>query len=602
MPIFASMKRSCWIGLLFLLAMAACNTPTREAKRMVRRAQLLADTLPDSTVRLIDSVLHMPVSFSERERMDMALLQAEALLGDRGQDISPVMDDDFFDDHATLSTSPELERAADYYAKKKQFDKAARAALYSGFVQQHYDEKETAMRSFKEAEHYGIMAGDSLTMARAEYKMGKMLLNNGMYDETLLMAESANKNFGTHYYEKAMVYNLMAVRHLVLGEYENAELCLHQSLIYAKQSHSDIMERKVLNNYAVLYQRQREYDSAIKCLRIIANKSNHGHSELLLYSNLGDAFAEIHEMDSATVYFRRVDSLLPITQARNETKVSAYISLSKFAESQDNDSMALFYRKQYEEWLNKVRDEREQNNIYGIQQKYDYGALQNMMNQRIIRRQRLAIFLSIVVVLVMMAFVISQIRLAKIRKQEAEAKASLFHFMQQNKELQQKSEQQKQNQIFLTQKHKESEQAYEDLLKEKQRQEQAASEYGEKLSLALKKEQSVMLRLHLFLENQGDEELLKKLEKSVFGKQSHLDAMMDNVDQLYPQLREIVKEKDLGLDQNEQLVVIMSYFNISRQDEALLLNKTTDMVDKIRNRSRKKIQSIPEENKLPKIG
>ena len=183
---------------------------------------------------------------------------------------------------------------------------------------------------------------------------------------------------------------------------------------------------------------------------------------------------------------------------------------------------------------------------------------------------------------------VSQIRLAKARKEEAETKANLFHFMQQNKELVQKSEEQKQSQIYLTKKHKESEQAYEDLLKEKEMQEQTVAEYGEKLSYELKKEQSVMLRLHLFLQNQGDDELLKKLEKSVFGKQAHLDAMMETVDRLYPGLREIVKQEDLGLDENEQMDVIMSYFNISRHDEALLLDKTTDMVDKIRNRSRKK--------------
>ena len=110
-----------------------------------------------------------------------------------------------------------------------------------------------------------------------------------------------------------------------------------------------------------------------------------------------------------------------------------------------------------------------------------------------------------------------------------------------------------------------------------------------------------MLRLHLFLQNQGDDELLKKLEKTVFGKQAHLDAMMENVDRLYPQLRETIKQEELGLDENEQLDVIMSYFNISRQDEALLLNKTIDMVDKIRNRSRKKIQSASEGNNLPQI-
>jgi hypothetical protein len=196
------------------------------------------------------------------------------------------------------------------------------------------------------------------------------------------------------------------------------------------------------------------------------------------------------------------------------------------------------------------------------------------------------------------ALAISQIQLAKTRKQEAETKANLFHFMQQNKELTQKSEKQEQVQNYLRQKHKEREQAYEDLLKEKERQEQTTNEYGEKLSLSLKKEQSVKLLLHLFLENQGDEELLKKLEKSVFGKQKHIDAMMETVDVLYPKLREIVKQDNLGLDEIEQMDVIMSYFNISRQDEALLLHKTTDMVDKIRNRSRKKIQSAFSGNKL----
>ena len=46
-----------------LLALSACDSATREARRMVKRAEQLADTLPDSTVHLIDSVLRMPASF-----------------------------------------------------------------------------------------------------------------------------------------------------------------------------------------------------------------------------------------------------------------------------------------------------------------------------------------------------------------------------------------------------------------------------------------------------------------------------------------------------------------------------------------------------------
>ena len=74
---------------------------------------------------------------------------------------------------------------------------------------------------------------------------------------------------------------------------------------------------------------------------------------------------------------------------------------------------------------------------------------------------------------------------------------------------------------------------------------------------------------------------------------------MEAVDQLYPNLREVVSQEELGLDELEQKDVILSYIGVSRHDESLLLHKSTDMVDKIRNRSRKKIKSISTGIKLP---
>jgi tetratricopeptide (TPR) repeat protein len=581
---------------------AACDSTTREARHMVKRAELLADTLPDSTALLIDSVLRMPTSFSERERMDMALLQAEALFGNHGQEISPVMDDNFFDDHATLSTSPELERAAAYYAKKKLYAKAAHTALYSGFVQQHYNEKEAAMRSFKEAEEYGRLAVDSLTVAQAEYRMGKMLFDEGLKEEALTMLQAANLGFNEYFSEKALVLNMIGVCCILLKQYDNAEFNLKESLNNAKKGDSFKAKRNALNNMAVLCRLQKKQTDAIKYLRQTIDSSNTNETEwFVYYLNMAKTYTFAKEMDSTLFYFKMVENLLFNEGIKLETRVSAYGALSQFAEQQGDIQKALQYKDWREDLLSKVLVQRQEQAVFRIQKQYDYESLQNVMNKKLIQRQHVITFFGIVTIIGLAALAISQIRLAKTRKQEAKTKANLFHFMQQNKELTLRSKEQEQKQIYLTQKHKESEQAYEDLLKEKLRQEQTATEYGEKLSYALQKEQSVMLRLHLFLENQGDEELQKKLEKSVFGKQAHLDAMMENVDKLYPQLREIVKQKDLGLDENEQLDVIMSYFNISRQDEALLLDKTTDMVDKIRNRSRKKIQSASEGNKLPKI-
>jgi hypothetical protein len=55
---------------------------------------------------------------------------------------------------------------------------AALAALYNGYAEKDLD-KEAAMTSFKEAERFGEMADDSLTMARAQYQMGSLLYYEG---------------------------------------------------------------------------------------------------------------------------------------------------------------------------------------------------------------------------------------------------------------------------------------------------------------------------------------------------------------------------------------------------------------------------------------
>lgn len=574
-----------------MLALAACDTTTREARRMVRRAEQLADTLPDSTLRLIDSVLHMAANFNERERMDMSLLQAEVLFGDHWQELSPVMDDDFFDDHGNVNTSPELERASAYYAKKKDYAKAAHAALYSGFVQQHYDEKDATMRSFKEAEQYGELAGDSLTIARAEYKMGKMFYDEGMYQEALGLFKMANKRLDNQQLDYTKVLNSMACCYMLCGEYDSAAMCLDQGLAYAYKSNSSKMKHKVLNNYAVLCQLQGKYESSIHFLKQMEVEPDSCRLPLL-YLNLGDTYINYGKPDSAAFYYDQLEDLLPNAKVKDETKVSVYNALSRFAKSQGNESLALYYREKHEKLLLKIMQQRQEQSAYRIQQQYDYESLKNAMSQKMMQRHRIILVLSLVAILGLSAFALSRVKLARTRKEEAEAKANLFHFMQQNKVLAQKNEEQEQKS------HK-NELAYQNMLEKLNEQTNLASQYGEMLTHSLKKEQAVMLRLHLFLENKGDEELLGELEESVFGKQEHWKAILEAVDQLYPQLKEIVSHEELGLDELEQKDVILSYIGVSRHDEALLLHKSTDMVDKIRNRSRKKIKSVSTGIKLP---
>ncbi len=571
---FANMKtRFLIIGILLTLFCAACHTPTHEARRMVVNAKRLADTQPDSTVLIIDSLLRMPVSFSERERMDMALLQADALFSrDVSRNVSTIMDDEFIDTHAHLPIGPELEHAVTYYAKKKHYDKAARAALYSGFVQQHYNEKEAAMRSFKEAEQYGTLVADSLTVAQAQYWMGKMLLNDGMEQEALTMFEVSDKGFGNRFIYRTMTQNIMGTVYMLNGQYEEAETCLKNSLMFAEKANSSKAKQKALNNYAVLHRQRGEFELAIDKLRTMADMSEADESALFMYDlNMGKTYMVAGMMDSVAVYYSRLENSLPDSHSKKETLASAYSALSRFAEKQGDISKALYYREQYEKIVAQIFSQQQEQVIYNIQKRYDYESMQNRMNQKLIHRHHIIIAVSILAMLGLVALALSKIRLAQIRKEEAEAKTRLFHFMQQNKELQQKHE----------------------------TSEKVAMDYVQQLSDALNKEALVMRKLEIYLGNTGDKLCLSALNKAVFGNNDHWEALMKVFDTLYPDVRKNLTIQYPELTEMEQKDFILSYFNVSRDEEALLFNKSVHMVDKWRNGTRKKMQT-KEEKQLEK--
>ena len=582
------MKRLGWIGILVLLALVACHAPTREARRMVKRAELLADTLPDSTVRLIDSVLRMPASLSERQRMDMALLQAEALFADHGQDVSPVMDDDFFDDHDDISTSPELERAADYYANKKQYVKAAHAALYNGFVQQHYNEKEAAMQSFKDAEQYGGLIMDSLTVAQAQYKMGRLLYRDGMVHEAIVLLKAAEIGFKKQYAEKALVENLLGICYCMQGDYANSEICLHQSLLNADNANRNKVKEKTLNNFAVLYRLQGKYDQALDCLRQTINKFD--DSKLFLnYLNMGKVFVASGELDSALYYYKIIEDLLPTADVKNETKVSAYGALSQFAENQNDNTQALKYRKAHENLLFEVMHQRQEQAVFHIQKQYDYESLQNSLNRKIILRHRIILIISILLFIAAFIILILQYRHKQLIKAEAEIKDSLLRFMKQNEELTKQSEAVKKANLDLEQKHQEIEEARQNLAYQVEEYKNAYEASDKKLSKALQKEHQIMQKMAVFLENKKDSALFEALKYSVLGNQEYWNAMLRTFDRQFPGMRKELVLQYPELTETEQKILLLSYVDASREDTALLLGISIFMVDKLRTSVKKKM-------------
>lgn len=476
---------------------------------------------------------------SESQRINSAFEQAKQVYGDGEND--------------TLLFIPELDKASAYYVCKKDFGKAAFSALYQGYAEKDYD-KTLAMDAFKEAERYGELVGDSLTMARAEYQMGRMLYNDYLYDDALMLFDKSCAYFGCHYAEKVKALNGLACCYMLLGAYVRADSSLNLALHYAELSGSVDTRNKVLNNYGVLYSKLGDYDKAIACLRCV--KPSNRQQALLNQFNIGNAFLDFGVLDSVAFYYDNLEKSMSETDVRIETQASIYFQFAKFAKEKGDLGAVVYYNKCHLDVLDRIYKDHVKKSIYRINQQYDFEVLQNALNKKIIIRQRIITGLVLVIGLIVIVLFVLQTHLAKITRQEADLKAKLLDNMQRHLVLEHKNE-----------------------------------EIYEKLLKALTKEQHIMQKLEVYSQNPNDPALLQSLKYTVWGGDGFWNSVINSFDKQFPGMRKAILEDHPDITVKEQKILILSYLDTSREDTALLLHVSIHMVDKLRNSVKKKLNN-----------
>ena len=227
-------------------------------------------------------------------------------------------------------------------------------------------------------------------------------------------------------------------------------------------------------------------------------------------------------------------------------RIQQYVRQLLFALQRFGDfTKALEYQKNDKQYLIKVKDRIEKDGVYRIQQQFDFEKMKNEMNEKVIVRQRIILLMSFVVIFVFVALVMLQRRLAKIHKQEIATKERTLFYVRQYTEL-------------------------------------------------LTKQGKTMQKLAIVIDNKEDKALLENLRATVFGRKDPWDALIEVFDILHPNERERIAHQYANLNDMELKDIILSYFNVSRQDEALLLKTGIHSVDKIRISVKRKKQQISE--------
>ena len=441
---------------------------------------------------------------------------------------------------------------------------AARNALENARIQLDSGNKAEALQLFKEAEHYGLLAHDTLTVAHAKYHIARCLGYYADKEEVVSLLKDAAEGFGNDFSDRSEALRELGDFYQYHGQFDSSAYYLDQALEYAEQSGATEAKRDCLSAFHAMYFNAGDYEKSADYLSQYWQASIADADDDLLmyyYHDMGNIFYESGNLDSADYYYSRLEELVSQTEP-NEDTWFYYGFLSDFAEELGDNETACKYGWLYEEGNNLREIEQQENNLALISHKYDSEVMQNELNRKIIIKQRIIVIVSLVATLVLAALLVSQIRLARRRKREAEINAELFHFKQQNKDL--------------AQKHAEHEQIQQD--------------YADRLSEALMKEQRIMLLLDNYLNSNKKANLLNDLETLVYDDKDHWEAMLEVVDQLYPELVETLQQKYPDLDEDERKSYILSYFKLSRQEEADYLRTTVNMVDKIRGRRRKKME------------
>ena len=439
----------------------------------------------------------------------------------------------------------------------------AHDALENARIQLDSGNKADAMRLFKEAERYGLSANDPLTVAHARLNIAHCLGYYADKEEVVSLLKSAAEGFGEDYADRADALRELGDFYQFHRAYDTAEMVLQQAWAYAEQSGSVETKRTVSSAFHAMYFNAGEYEKSGDYLRRFLQLSMpdvDDRTMMYYYDGMGGIFYEMGNSDSTAYYYGKLEEL--VNQAESDKDIWFYFyTLAHQAKSRGDFEKAFDYYCRYDIGNNHSKIEENRNNLIAMSQKYDKVVMQNELNEKIIVRQRWLIVISSLAAMVLAALLVSQVRLVRKRKKEAEINAELFHFKQQN--------------VALAQRDAEHEQIQKD--------------YADRLSEALDKEQQTMMLLDIYLNNSKKANLLNDLERSVFGDKDHWKAMLAVVEEKYPSLWETLGQKFPDLDEDEKKSFILSHFKVSRQEEADYLGTTVNMVDKLRGRVRKKM-------------
>ena len=558
----------------------------REAIRQLGCAQAIMETAPDSALVFLDSIRSHPGVLDKRHRMEYetAMVQAK------------------YKCYKDISEDTAVFEARRYFVKTKDYGQQALAALYSGCVYEERGEYEMSMEAYKEAMKPATAMGDSLIMARIQQCIGSLLYSQGLYEEALESYKKAAEICRSIPEKQAQYYGNIGRCFILMKENDSAFYYYRKGIDYAIRSDNSETQSILLQNLSVLYRECQMYDEALSTLRQSLQLNPDVKKYPYYNLNFADIYNLLNQNDSLTYYINLLKNDLECIEDK-PLLTGIYSILSEYEMQRNNYDSALYYQTKRSEMIEDIYQERMEQRIYEIQQKYDFEAEQNRNNVLLLNRKNKIVVLTVFLLIASILIIFFCFRLINNRKNEAFLMKKMIYLEHENTELnEQKNDLKKEIAVLNQEKTKlekqNNSQFNEDRINYIQLQiEQLHSELElttEQLKENTQWRTSLMCKIAMVdknIKNNGRNIHFEQIKKYVYGGNiSTWEAIVKSIEKSYPNLSDNIRLKFPEFNENEFRVCILSFMPFSVQDVADILDISTNTVGKIRSNIRKKIK------------
>lgn len=351
--------------LPFLLLLYSCQKETQYVSELQMASQYVEQS-PDSALLYLN-LIENPRGLNQEQYASYCLLLTEAM-----------------DKTYAVHTSDSLiSFAANYFEKKKNINKKAKAWYYMGRVNQDLLQAEKAVDYYLKAIPYAERTNEYRLLALIYNQISNLYRQQKLFEKALFAAQKSYSYCVLTKDSTDISYSLRDIaRTYSFINPDSALAYCQKALSYAEQINDVGIQASILNDMGVTYEQMGNYEEALNSMHQAVTIADNDDERNLNHMLLGSLYLKMDKIDLAKEYLEKA------YESHNEyIKAGANYYLYSINKNLHNYENALYYYEQYQTKKEAVEQNERKDEVLKLTHEYEQKELKKEMELRTVRER-----------------------------------------------------------------------------------------------------------------------------------------------------------------------------------------------------------------------